>query len=179
MPTPAATTGEPASIHDAIDRALTAASTSTLGAAGPKRRSPKENAAFREAEALADEAERAGDVTALLAALEHPALASDRGNATRAQLWKTLLATRRKTLSCARILRGLAEEVDECVRAIGYRLYVQKSLEAPLLEAALDCWARDPRPARLLTCICYCAQEWPDFTIPETVPPELAKRLRP
>jgi hypothetical protein len=111
--------------------------------------------------------------------LEHPALASERANARRASLWRTLVSTKRRTHPFSRILRALAEDVDEVVRAIGYKLYVQKHLEGPLLEATLDGWAREPKPERLISRLAYCAQEWPDFTIPETVPHALAMRLRP
>jgi hypothetical protein len=181
-PSPAAAPAEPPAeplVGDAIDQALARAAISTLGAPGPKRRTPKENASFKEAEALAQEAERTGEVPAMLEVLEHPALASERGDAMRAGLWQTLVSTKRRTLPFSRILRALGEDVDEVARRIGYRLYVQRHLEGALLEAALDAWRREPKPERLLARLAYCAQEWPDFTIPDTVPTALAARLRP
>jgi hypothetical protein len=167
------------SIPHAIDDALARAEVTTLGAATPKRFSRSEKAAFDEAQAAASEADKHGELTALLAALELPALAGDRGDKVRASLWKGVLSTRRPTLALARVLRALAEEVDEVVRAIGYKLYVQKHLESALLEAVTACFARRPQADRLLSRIAYAAREWPDFEVPETLPPELARLLRP
>ena len=49
----------------------------------------------------------------------------------------------------------------------------------PLLEAAVDSFARQTRASRLLSRIGYAAGEWPDFAISDAVPPELARHLRP
>ena len=167
-----------ASIRDAVGDALAREAASTLGAAGPKKRSPQEKAAFTEAEAQASEAARRGDLPSLLAALELPALAGERGNATRAALWRGgVLRVPRPSLSFARVLRALGEEVDEVAAGIAYKLYVQTHLQAALLEAAKEAFEREP--GRLLARLCYAAREWPDFTVPEALPPELARRLRP
>lgn len=166
------------SLAVALEAAIARIGSGALGAATPKRRRPADNAAFKEASALAEEAARSGELAKLLAALELPALAVDRGNGTRAWLWGKIVETRRAGLPFARVLQAYGEEVDEVVRAIGYRLYVQKHFEAPLLAVARLCHARKPAANRILSCVAYAASEWPDFSIPADIAPDLAKLLR-
>ena len=84
----------------------------------------------------------------MLAALELPALASDRADKVRTALWSTILSTRRPTLTITRVLRALGEDVNEVVRAIGYKLYVQKHLERRERVARLRHFRRGAPGAR-------------------------------